>query len=30
MDMKIEKTERVKLDNQISTAFLNIQKLKKV
>ena len=30
MDMKIEKTKRVKLDNQISTAFLNIQKLKKV
>ena len=30
MDMKIEKTKRVKLDNQISTDFLNIQKLKKV
>ena len=30
MDMKIEKAKRVKLDNKISTAFLNIQKLKKV
>ena len=30
MDMKIEKAKHVKLDNKISTALLNIQKLKKV